>query len=136
MFLGDRPTPPETASAAPTPASLQYRDVLLLSWNELREDAAILTAMSEAGIKVQVMKDSDIGDVATARSDVVWAARQLLVRGLERKVVVCIHNYDDSKGQYISTRLSAMSRCTSQLVVVCLPPDNDSEDMLTEVGSV
>lgn len=134
MFLGDTSTPPPR-SAAPTPPSLQYRDVLLLSWNELHEDAAILMAMTAAGIPVKVMRDSDIGDVATARSDVVWAARQLLVRGLERKVVVCIHNYDDSKGQYISTRLSAMSRCTSQLVVVCLPPENES-DMLTEVDAV
>ncbi|XP_025102717.1 uncharacterized protein LOC112569205 [Pomacea canaliculata] len=134
LHLRDTSTPPKTESAAPTPASLQYRDVLLLSWNELRENAAILRAMTAADIPVKVMRDSDIGDVATARSDVVWAARQLLVRGLERKVVVCIHNYDDSKGQYVSTRLSAMSRCTSQLVVVCLPPENDSDENLTKKG--
>ncbi|XP_025100575.1 uncharacterized protein LOC112567909 [Pomacea canaliculata] len=108
---------------------LQYKDVLILSWVQLHEDAPVLKALRDADIPVQVMSDSesDIEDVATARSNVVWAARQQLVCGSMRKVVVVLSDYDDSKGQYVFTRLSAMSRCTSQLVVVCPPPEDESD---------
>lgn len=82
------------------------------------EDAAILKKLKEENVPVRVMRYSDIEDVATSRSNVVWVARYQQVRGLERKVVVCLNNDDDSEGGYPSSRLHVMSRCSSQLVVV------------------
>lgn len=109
------------SSSSVTPPSLKYKDVLILSKTQLSEDAGILKPFSEKEIPVRVMRDCDIEDVATASSDVVWAARQHLVQGLERKVVVCLDNYDDIMGQYPFSRLYTMSRCSSQLIVVCPP---------------
>lgn len=101
-----------------TPEGLKYRDVLILSLLELREDAPVLKALSNASIPVRVLREQNIQDVATAGSNVVWAAKQQLVRGLERKVVVCLVNDTDEKNPHAFTRLFAMSRCSSQLVVV------------------
>ncbi|XP_025100570.1 uncharacterized protein LOC112567904 isoform X2 [Pomacea canaliculata] len=99
--------------------NLEFKDVMILYRGDLREDSAIIMALLEAGVPVKVMKESDIEDVATASSNVLWAARQHLVNGLEKKVVVCLGNYEDNDSRYPSTRLQAMSRCSSQLVVVC-----------------
>lgn len=98
---------------------LEFKDVMILYRGDLREDATILKALLEAGVPVKVMKESDIEEVATASSNVLWAARQHLVNGLEKKVVVCLGNYEDNDSRYPSTRLQGMSRCSSQLVVVC-----------------
>lgn len=85
---------------------------------DINEDAAILKNLKEENVPVRVMRYSDIEDVATSRSNFVWVARYQQVRGLERKVVVCLDNYDDSEGVYPFIRLHAMSRCSAQLVVV------------------
>lgn len=83
------------------------------------EDAAILKNLKDENVPVRVMRNSDIEDVATSRTNVVWVARYQQVRGLERKVVVCLDDKNDSKGVYPFIRIHAMSRCSSQLVVVC-----------------
>ncbi|XP_025101134.1 uncharacterized protein LOC112568185 [Pomacea canaliculata] len=93
-----------------TPPCLQWRDVLVLfSSGYASSTWGMMMALEEAGIPVRKMKDSDIYDVATARSDVVWFGNGCLVRGLERKVVVCLDVGD--------ARLQLLSRCTSQLVI-------------------
>ncbi|XP_025111930.1 uncharacterized protein LOC112574828 [Pomacea canaliculata] len=116
-----------TTSTTVTPTSggttqpcLQWRDVLVLYWDDGRDNVGVVTGLQEAGIPVRVMKDADIEDVATARSHVVWVARGDRVRGLERKVVVCLEEavtpgllYDRR-----SVPFYLMSRCTSQLVIV------------------
>ncbi|XP_025107952.1 uncharacterized protein LOC112572468 isoform X3 [Pomacea canaliculata] len=70
-------------------------------------------------VPVQAMEKENIDDVATAASDVVWVADYDAVRGLERKVVVCVdlHGLENNP-----VRLHAMSRCTSQLVIVTHSP--------------
>ncbi|XP_025113100.1 uncharacterized protein LOC112575440 [Pomacea canaliculata] len=109
----DDPTTTPTTSDRPSPC-LQWRDVLVLVWlGQPTDNSGFVKGLSEAGIPVWVMKDEDIEDVATARSDVVWVARENHVRGLERKVVVCLESVTDN-----SSRLHPMSRCTSQLVIV------------------
>ncbi|XP_025114295.1 uncharacterized protein LOC112576215 [Pomacea canaliculata] len=95
-----------------TPPCLQWRDVLVLCWDCTSDDLGMMEGLQEAGIPVQLMKDDDIEDVATARSDVVWMAGGNLVSGLERKVVVCLE--EDPQARFY-----CMSRCTSQLVFVC-----------------
>ncbi|XP_025107949.1 uncharacterized protein LOC112572468 isoform X1 [Pomacea canaliculata] len=74
--------------------------------------------MSEC-VPVQAMAQENIDDVATAASDVVWVADYDAVRGLERKVVVILdlHGLENNP-----VRLHAMSRCTSQLVIVTHSP--------------
>lgn len=72
----------------------------------------MVEGLRKSGIEVQVMKDEDIGKVATADKDVVWMVEGRRVQGLERKVIVCL------KGDNDYVRLYFMSRCTSQLVVV------------------
>ncbi|XP_025111920.1 uncharacterized protein LOC112574818 [Pomacea canaliculata] len=99
-------------SGGARPACVQWRHVLLLYWRVLSDSSHMMTALREAGIPVRVMKDDDIDDVATARSDVVWVAEGDRVRGLERKVVVCLGSVDD-----VDARLQVISRCTSQLVI-------------------
>ncbi|XP_025114138.1 uncharacterized protein LOC112576100 [Pomacea canaliculata] len=102
-----------------TPPCLQWRDVLVLYWVSVSDQSGIVTGLREAGIPVRVMKDEDIEDVATARSDVVWVADGDDVCGLERKVVVCV-DYPGSRSnvRHASGGFHAISRCTSQLVFV------------------
>lgn len=116
-----------TASIRHSP-SLQYKDVFILSWVDLSEDAPILKELSQAGIPWKVMKnlDSDIEDVATDSINVVWAAREQLVRGIKRKVVVVLDNHDDSNQEYKEARQRAMSRCSALLVLV-YPPSEKSD---------
>lgn len=81
---------------------------------------------AEAGVPVRLMSssESDIKDVVRASSNVVWAAREQMVRGLKRKVVVVLDSDEDSKVNYAEEQQRLMSRCTSQLVLVCLPGDD------------
>ncbi|XP_025087014.1 uncharacterized protein LOC112559807 [Pomacea canaliculata] len=97
-----------------TPPCLQWRNVVVLCVVNVSENSGTVKGLKEAGIPVRVMKDEDIEDVATARSDVVWVTRGHYVRGLERKVVVCLVDVDVNA----DVRLHFMSRCTSQLVIV------------------
>ncbi|XP_025111934.1 uncharacterized protein LOC112574831 [Pomacea canaliculata] len=114
-------------STSGTPPCLQWRDVLVLYWDDVSDHSCMVTGLLEAGIPVGMMTDEDIEDVATARSDVVWVADGRLVFGLERKVVVCVDDPGDDLFRYkllerynpSSPRLHLMSRCTSQLVIVC-----------------
>ncbi|XP_025111947.1 uncharacterized protein LOC112574842 [Pomacea canaliculata] len=103
-------------SGCSTPPCLQWRDVLVLYSPCMRYNSGVVTGLREAGIPVRVIKDADIEDVATARSDVVWVADGRRVRRLERKVVVCLQ--DPMFYLYTSPRLDLMSRCMSQLVIV------------------
>lgn len=116
----------ESTTSARDALSLQYKDVFILSRVDLQEDAPILKALSEAGVPVRLMSssESDIKDVVRASSDVVWAAREQMVRGLKRKVVVVLDSDEDSKVNYAEEQQRLMSRCTSQLVLVCLPGDD------------
>lgn len=69
------------------------------------------------GIKERVslreMRDNleDFDDISTARSDEVWIVNGDYVRGIERKVIVCLDDND-------KVRLRHMSRCTWQLVLI------------------
>ncbi|XP_025113361.1 uncharacterized protein LOC112575604 [Pomacea canaliculata] len=100
-----------STTSSTTPPCLQWRDVLVLNISGISDDSGMVKALKEAGIPVRVMKDDDIDDVATARSDVVWMTNGYRVCGLERKVVVCLQDRD-------TTRFNSISRCTSQLVIV------------------
>ncbi|XP_025113144.1 uncharacterized protein LOC112575471 [Pomacea canaliculata] len=99
-----------------TPPCLQWRDILVLDWGQPKDNSGIIEGLQEAGIPVRVMKEDDIEDVATARSDVVWMADGDRVRGLERKVVVCLKS--PCVNDQLLIRLHNMSRCTSQLVII------------------
>ncbi|XP_025077351.1 uncharacterized protein LOC112554011 [Pomacea canaliculata] len=94
-----------------TQPCLQWRNVLVVYWSYMTDDSGMVNGLKEAGIPVRVMNYNDIDDVATARSDVVWVTLGYDVSGLERKVVVCLEDHD-------TVRFHAMSRCTSQLVIV------------------
>lgn len=113
MLTDNIPTTSTTVAYA-TPPCLRWKDVLVLYWSDFRDTCGIVKGLQEAKIPVRVMKDEDIEDMATARSDVVWVAGGHRVRGVERKVIVCLQDEDDS-----DVRLHAMSRCTSQLVIIC-----------------
>lgn len=93
----------------------------MLTSDRAGNDGAMVTALRDAQIPVQIMGDDDTEDVATARTDVVWMADGDRVRGIERKVVVCL-----GVGQE-NVRLCHMSRCTSQLVIIL----DSQEDVLT-----
>ncbi|XP_025111937.1 uncharacterized protein LOC112574834 [Pomacea canaliculata] len=116
------PTTIASTSNRTTPPCLQWRDVLMLietyHFSTINDEFAIVKALREAGIPVRVMKDEDIEDVATARSDVVWVAEDKRVRGLERKVVVCVRERPRPISATETNCLHSVSRCTSQLVIV------------------
>lgn len=95
-----------------TPPPLRYKDVLVLYWKPVTGDSGVVSGLGETGIPVRVMTDDDIEDVAMARSDVVWVANGYCVRGLERKIIVCLDFLD------VYVPLRSMSRCSSQLVIV------------------
>lgn len=96
--------------AVSDPPRLQYRDVLVLYTGDDGDYDGVLKGLSDGSVPVMVMMDGDIDDVAMARQDVVWAANGDRVRGLERKIIVCLGDDDFP--------LHIMSRCSSQLVVV------------------
>nr|KAG5692147.1 hypothetical protein BaRGS_020695 [Batillaria attramentaria] len=77
-----------------------------------------------------------VTDVALAESDVVTVADCGVVLGLERKLVVCLPGrrmgYDDKRSDRQvrqRERLTAMSRCSTQLVVISLPGDGDDDEV-------
>ncbi|XP_025107255.1 uncharacterized protein LOC112571998 isoform X2 [Pomacea canaliculata] len=107
------------ASPSLEPPRLQWKDVLVLWWGGASDSAGIVTGLRSANVPVRVMMADDIDDVASAVSDVVWVADRDFVRGLERKVIVCLEIFglDD-----LLLRLHALSRCTSQLVIVSHSP--------------
>lgn len=115
-----------STSASATPPRLQWKDMLLLSWVDVGENSGIVTGLREADIPVRIIKnDEDTEDLATARSDVVWVSHGGLVRGLERKVVVCLEQDPRAKPNLVCTRYFAMSRATAQLVIVSPEPLDD-----------
>lgn len=73
----------------------------------------IVKGLREERVSLRAMRDNpkDFDDISTARSDVVWMVNGDYVRGIERKVIVCLDDNDD-------VRLRHMSRCTSQLVLI------------------
>ncbi|XP_025079966.1 uncharacterized protein LOC112555694 [Pomacea canaliculata] len=108
--VGNTMTTPMAISST-TPPTLLWKDVLVLAYGGISDNSGVVRGLIQAGIPIQMLEDSDIEDVATGRSDVVWVTSGDRVCGLERKVVVCL---DHRK----CIRLEYMSRCTSQLVIV------------------
>ncbi|XP_025113468.1 uncharacterized protein LOC112575704 [Pomacea canaliculata] len=104
-----------TSTTTPTPPCLQWRDVMVVYWREESADPRMVTGLRAGGVAARLMTDDDMEDVATARSDVVWVGEGHRMQGLERKVVVCV-----DLGDVAARRFRAMSRCTSQLVIVKL----------------
>lgn len=86
----------------------------------------MVRGVKEGGVPVRVATDKDIEDVAKACSDVIWVADGDQVRGLERKVVICVEDMFGRDVVYL--RLQCMSRCTSQLVVLSRLPPNLEPD--------
>lgn len=73
----------------------------------------IVKGLREERVSLRAMRDNpeDFDDISTARSDEVWMVNGDYVRGIERKVIVCLDDNDE-------VRLRHMSRCTSQLVLI------------------
>ncbi|XP_025112052.1 uncharacterized protein LOC112574902 [Pomacea canaliculata] len=61
-------------SVGATPPCLLWKDMLVLYWETTSDNSGFVTGMKESRIQVEVMKDDNIADVATTRSDVVWVA--------------------------------------------------------------
>ena len=127
-----------------SPVSMAYRDVFVLVGSAgLQDDAGSVTSAASgvvqglraAGIPVCVLKWKDreddragwegrLADVAVARTDWVTVADWESVQGLERRVLVWLAGaLDKGWDVYHFDRLHALSRCTTQLVVVALPFD-------------
>ena len=130
-----------------SPASLAYRDVFVLTddddlHDEVRNDAGnvtspasgVVVALRHEQIPVCVLEHRDragvvagwesrVADVAVSRTDEVTVAHWRSVQGLERRVVVCLTNWprDDVVGDLYT--LPAISRCTTQLILVNRPSD-------------
>ena len=139
-------------SVTNSPASLAYRDVFVLTddynlHDEVRNDAdnvtspasGVVVALRHAQIPVCVLErrdragvvagwESRVADVAVARTDEVTVAHCGSVQGLERRVVVWLSYWpgDDVVDVVIPYRMLAISRCTTQLIIVD-PPSDDSD---------
>lgn len=92
----------------------------MLTWFVIKENSNLVKELRNAGIPARLMKDDDVEDVATARSNVVWVADGDRLRSLERKIVVCLQGdqYVIWDPVYECERLSWMSRCTTHLAIV------------------
>ena len=125
-----------------SPASLAYRDVIVLTDGNLRDEtrndagnvtssaSGVVRGLRRAQIPVCVLEyrdladdeaewESRVADVAVARTDEVTVADWGSVHGLERRVVVCLAEWPRDV-VYPST-LFAISRCTTQLIIVNTP---------------
>ena len=134
-------------SVTNSPASLAYRDVFVLTQyydlhDEVRNDAGNVTSpasgvvvgLRHAQIPVCVLEyrdrvdvvagwESRVADVAVARTDEVTVAHWRSVQGLERRVVVCLADWERDAVRIVYLyRLPALSRCITQLIMVNLPP--------------
>ena len=138
-------------SVTDSPASLAYRDVFVLTddynlHDEVRNDAdnvtspasGVVVGLRHAQIPVCVLETRDragdeagwesrVADVAVSRTDEVTVAHWGSVQGLERRVVVCLSDWPwDFVDDLYS--LSAMSRCTTQLIIVNRPSDDSDTE--------
>ncbi|XP_025111740.1 uncharacterized protein LOC112574727 [Pomacea canaliculata] len=127
-----------STSVGTTPPCLQWRDVLVLHWYNRNDNSGIVNGLQEAGIPVRVMKDEDIGDVAKARSDVVWVTDGRRTLDLKRKVVVCVEypDFESVRSEFVRqyspscVRLDLMPLSTSQLVIVSHYSEQPEGDLL------
>ena len=136
-------------SVTNSPASLAYRDVFVLTdednlHDEARNDAGnvtspasgVVVALRHAQIPVCVLEyrddklgdvagwESRVADVAVARTDEVTVADWGSVQGLERRVVVWLTDWPRNVGGDHPYTLLALSRCTTQLIIVNLHSDD------------
>ncbi|KAK7106745.1 uncharacterized protein [Littorina saxatilis] len=103
--------------------------------------SGVVRGLKDAGVPVSVLGRQDflhnrarwegaVQDVAVAATDTVTVARYYWVPGLERRVVAVLQGRDqsdDDKGWTDEmtdreVRLDAVSRCTTQLIMVRTPP--------------
>ncbi|XP_070203734.1 uncharacterized protein [Littorina saxatilis] len=103
--------------------------------------SGVVQGLKAAGVPVSVLGYQDwrhnearwegaVQDVAVAATETVTVARYNWVPGLERRVVAVLqgrHQDDDDEGLTdeetdLGDRLSAVSRCTTQLIMVRTPP--------------
>ncbi|XP_070202845.1 uncharacterized protein [Littorina saxatilis] len=104
--------------------------------------SGVVQGLKDAGVPVSVLGEQDllhnrarweraVQDVAVAATDTVTVAWYGYVTGLERRVVAVLQardQYDDDDRGWtdevidLSDRLSAVSRCTTQLIMVRTPP--------------
>lgn len=143
-----RNTGKSTSSTAP---ALEFRDVFVLTGSpHLRDEekdpegsvtspaSCIVMCLRSKNIPVQVITKSSPGevlrDMAEARSNMVTVANYFYTVGLERKVVVWMwHGGGGLDRQYsveeldAHGRFRAVSRCTSQLIVVEVPRHSSGE---------
>ncbi|XP_070203703.1 uncharacterized protein [Littorina saxatilis] len=103
--------------------------------------SGVVQGLKDAGVPVSVLGYQDwlhnmarwegaVQDVAVAATDTVTVARYSYVSGLERRVVAVLQDRDqddDDRGMTdeeidLRDRLSAVSRCTTQLIMVRTPP--------------
>ena len=129
-----------------SPASLTYRDVFILTADEhlqddIRDDTGNVTSaanrlvrgLRDESIPVCVLEKHNragdvagwkrrLTDVAVALTDEVVVAHYDSVHGLERPVVVLLAGRMKIWGIHPFYCLHALSRCTTQLVIVDPPP--------------
>lgn len=113
------------------PPPLQYRDVLVMCDGYPTDDrvdsngqvtttaSGLVRGLRACHVPVRVVEKGDeaaIRDTALGVGDLVTVTEWDVVRGLERKVVVVENTFGES------VRLYAMSRCTSQLVLIDCKP--------------
>lgn len=128
-----------------SPAPLQYRDVFILTRSSQLQDgfghaaSGVVRGLRQAGLPVCVLGvddwitekenwENNAADTAVAQTDQVTVAHFSNVSGLERKVVVWLpgrwsgvdNSYSDELIESYD-RLYALSRCTTQLIVVEIP---------------
>ena len=131
-----------------SPAPLAYRDVFVLSHDDelqddVRDDAGYVTspasdfvrALQAEQIPVCVLGRGDraadmaewrrrVADVVVAREDRVTVTDWRPVQGLERRVVVELADWRQDDDDFDIFRMYAVSRCTTQLITVNMPPDD------------
>ncbi|KAK7105175.1 uncharacterized protein [Littorina saxatilis] len=112
--------------------------------------SGVVQGLKDAGVPVSVLGGQDllhnrarwegaVQDVAVAATDTVTVAEYNCVTGLERRVVAVLQGrlqYDDDEGMTdevtdLQDRLTAVSRCTTQLITVRTPPVTTTPPSLT-----
>ncbi|XP_076438212.1 uncharacterized protein LOC143277314 [Babylonia areolata] len=110
------------------PEGLRYRDVFILFKSVANitdgatgsgggEASAMVAALRSKGVPLVVVRPGDrnvMRDMALAVTDRVTVSEWSVVRGLERRVVVCVH----SEVKRYTVGHTATSRCTSQLLYI------------------
>ncbi|XP_025113098.1 uncharacterized protein LOC112575439 isoform X2 [Pomacea canaliculata] len=112
------------------PTALQYRDILILFEDDVKQFMPVVTACKESGIPVQIIDHKS--QEVVLNSNVVVATNAGFLCGIKRKVVIYVQGNTEPSDIFATwNKLRSITSCTSQLVLFVNPFVNFMNNIVT-----